>query len=112
MDQSLFPALNPYRSPEFNRDWNLANSLTGMQHLGNAGLQIANDSAGLQASYQLGAFFQPDSYEGWRQNGRLAWKCPRLGPRSAGQLPEKAPGRRRRPVFSARNSRSKNAFPP
>ncbi|MBK7334796.1 MAG: hypothetical protein IPJ00_00965 [Saprospirales bacterium] len=74
----FFRPLNPYRSPEFSRDWNLSNTLTGMQHLGSAGFLIGHDSLGLQTSYQAGAFFQPELYEGWRHNGRIAWKRPTL----------------------------------
>jgi hypothetical protein len=71
-----FQALNPYRAPEFTRDWNLAATLRGMQHLGTAGFQVLNDSLGLQTGYTAGAFRQPGQYEGWRHNGRLAWKRP------------------------------------
>jgi hypothetical protein len=67
----FFQALNPYRAPEFSRDWNLANTLTGMQHLGSAGLEIAHDTAGLRAEYQLSTFQQPGIYQGFRHNGRL-----------------------------------------
>jgi len=72
----FFEALNPYRSAEFSRDWNVADKLKGIQHLGNAGFQIGNDSLGLLTAYQLGAFYRPGQYEGLRHNGRLAWKRP------------------------------------
>lgn len=72
----FFQALNPYRNPEFNRDWNVANSLSGTQHLGLAGFQVANDSAGASMAYQISAFLQPGQYEGFRHNGQLQWKRP------------------------------------
>jgi hypothetical protein len=72
----FFQPLNPYRSPEFSRDWNLANTLTGMQHLGAAGFQLANDSLGARLECQLSAFVQEDTYQGFRHNGRLRWQRP------------------------------------
>ncbi|MCB9284919.1 MAG: hypothetical protein H6563_12655 [Lewinellaceae bacterium] len=71
-----FQALNPYRDPEFSRDWNVANSITGAQHLGSAGFQLANDSLGGRLGYHLSAFLQPGQYEGLRQAGQLSINRP------------------------------------
>ena len=71
-----FLPLNPYRAPEFVRDWNTdAKTDTTAEHLLRAGLTAAWDKRG-EADYELGVFIRQGSYRGVRHLARLnaTWK--------------------------------------
>ncbi len=61
-----FEALNPYRAPEFQRDWNLdLNQLNTQETLLNTGFQLALQEKG-RLLYRLSQFDQKDNYSGSR----------------------------------------------
>lgn len=60
-----FIALNPYRNPEFNRDWNVANTSSFTEVLGKAKLGVDYDKRG-GLIYTLGLLSQEDNYSGMR----------------------------------------------
>lgn len=72
-----FEDLNPYRPPEFTRDWSVDRQERLVEDLGQASLQFRNDSLGLSARYGVGTFLRGNSYQGvkhdfdlqFRQNG-------------------------------------------
>ncbi|MFN4079474.1 MAG: hypothetical protein ACK4NS_01115, partial [Saprospiraceae bacterium] len=71
-----FLPLNPYRAPEFVRDWNTdVQSDTVAEHLLRAGVAAALDKKG-DADYELGAFIRQGSYRGIRHKARVnaSWK--------------------------------------
>lgn len=67
VDENFTP-LNPYRSAEFARDWNLPNQIIiGQQNIFNTSIKIAkSDSIGLKYSYKY--FDIKDTYTGVNQN--------------------------------------------
>lgn len=68
-----FRPLNPYRSAEFARDWNVANTLNGLaEQWTNAGVSIRHGSR-FQAQYAGGSFGQNNAYSGQRHTGELRW---------------------------------------
>lgn len=66
-----FTTLNPYRNPEFLRDWSIANKqgqgskLPATEHLGHGRLTLAKPGLG-QLEYGLGTFFRDSLYQGLR----------------------------------------------
>lgn len=86
--QRHFTPVNPYRSPEFLRDWNLA-SVLGIgqtepadEHLGALELSLQHPNWG-RYSYRAAAFQRVGSYTGWRQQAET--KLDHKGWRLAGQ---------------------------
>ena len=75
--QEHFNPLNPYRNPEFARDWNLSGAERATEHLGKGGFSLNNDSLGMTASYQFNGLWRADAYEGRRQLGQ--WTLRRAG---------------------------------
>lgn len=74
--QRDFRALNPYRAPEFLRDWSLANQQgvgnvdRATEHLGRTGLTL--NKAGLGSiGYAFSGFLRDTLYQGQRHEGRL-----------------------------------------
>lgn len=74
--QADFRALNPYRNPEFLRDWNLANVQgvgevpPAQEQLGIVGLSL--QKAGLASlAYSFSGFLRDSLYAGMRHNARL-----------------------------------------
>ncbi len=74
--QSTFQPLNPYRSPEFFRDWNLSNRLgieqpnASEERLFGSGLTLQAASWG-QLSYAYGQYLRGDDYQGRRHSSSL-----------------------------------------
>lgn len=74
-----FTTLNPYRSPEFLRDWNLA-SVLGIGQTQPAGEHIAQAEVRLSfpqkggISWRSATFQRVGQYTGWQQQGRAAWQ--------------------------------------
>jgi hypothetical protein len=61
-----FQSLNPYRPPEFTRDWNTDNSRdTVMEQIGRAGIFLENKKMG-RVQYEFGAFRRQGVYDGGR----------------------------------------------
>ncbi|HKK74667.1 MAG TPA: hypothetical protein VJ953_06325 [Saprospiraceae bacterium] len=64
-----FQALNPYRDPEFLRDWSLANfngqgqTQASTEHLIRGSLSLQHAERG-QVGYQLGSFLRPGDFSG------------------------------------------------
>ncbi len=76
--ERTFQTLAPYRSPEFLRDWNLANALginlsteRREESLGGAGVELSRPDWG-SLTYNFDYFRRGASYLGQRQSGRLA----------------------------------------
>lgn len=66
-----FQSLNPYRPPEFTRDWNTDNNRdTVMEQIGRAGISIENKKLG-RAQYEFGAFRRQGVYDGSRHFASL-----------------------------------------
>lgn len=74
--QATFQPLNPYRSPDFFRDWNLSNRLgteqpaASQEQLIATGLAIQNARWG-QISYAYGQYSRGDDYKGRRHSSQL-----------------------------------------
>ncbi len=74
--QQQFQPLNPYRNPEFLRDWSLANvqgvgSVTkATEHLGRGGFILKRADVG-QLQYQFSGFFRDSLYNGNRHFGQV-----------------------------------------
>ena len=74
--QQQFQPLNPYRNPEFLRDWSLANvqgvgNVTkATEHLGRGGFVLKNSKLG-QLQYQFSGFFRDSLYNGNRHFGQV-----------------------------------------
>ncbi|PTM14810.1 MAG: hypothetical protein DA408_01985 [Bacteroidetes bacterium] len=74
--QANFRAINPYRSPEFLRDWNLAtingagNTLPAGEQLAGAGLGLAHPAWG-SVQYRWSTFERTRLYQGQRHAGTL-----------------------------------------
>jgi len=77
MTQKNFKALNPYRDAEFNRDWNLVNSLinanqkldAAAEQLAGAGLQLNYKKLG-SIEYNFNTFLRKDIYNGVKHSMR------------------------------------------
>ncbi len=75
MTQQNFKALNPYRNAEFNRDWNLVNSLVSNnqdieaagEQLAAAGFSVSNKDWGL-LEYDFNTFLRKNIYTGVKHN--------------------------------------------
>ena len=70
-----FNALNPYRNPEFRRDWNIENEARFGEHLTSARIRLSKNQIG-HIQYDLNAFNQQTNYKGLinRFNTNLNWK--------------------------------------
>ena len=74
-----FTTLNPYRSPEFLRDWNLASVLgigqtqPAEEHMAQAELRLSHPQRGV-VSWRSATFQRLGQYAGWRQQGEAAWQ--------------------------------------
>ncbi len=70
-----FSALNPYRNPEFKRDWNVETSNLFMEQLSSAKLRFTKSQIG-HIQYDLNGFNQRTNYNGFinRFNTQLKWK--------------------------------------
>ncbi|MCB0552598.1 MAG: hypothetical protein KDD02_03525 [Phaeodactylibacter sp.] len=79
--QKNFQPLNPYRNPEFLRDWNLANVQgvgdvpRAQEQLGKAGLSLRKAGLG-SISYGFSGFLRDSLYTGTRHNVRLRSLAP------------------------------------
>lgn len=77
--EANFRAINPFRSPEFLRDWNLANvngigsTEAAQEQLGRTGLQLQHPQWG-HIGYQFAFFDREASYEGRRHQGDLQFQ--------------------------------------
>jgi hypothetical protein len=63
--QSRFEDLNPYRTAEFTRDWNInsINSFKATEHLGSGSLRLRSKKSGT-LEYNFSGFFRDSLYEG------------------------------------------------
>ncbi len=75
--QAAFTALNSYRSPEFSRDWNLANQQGAstifekkQAFIGFADFTIKKDGVGL-LSYGISSYTRKNDYQGQKHQSRL-----------------------------------------
>ncbi len=70
-----FNPLNPYRSAEFSRDWNVgfASDAPAAEHLARAAISLKNKDLGA-VRYDFGAFVQPGNFEGLRHTGQVDFK--------------------------------------
>lgn len=74
--QSTFQPLNPYRDPEFLRDWSLANQqgfgnvARATEHLGRGGVQLRKAGLG-SLQYAFSGFVRDSLYTGGRHEGGL-----------------------------------------
>lgn len=73
---ATFQPLNPYRSPDFLRDWNLVD-VQGQgsvevadEHLGLAGIALQKRGLG-EVGYHLSTFLRDELYNGWRHRTNL-----------------------------------------
>ncbi|PHN07344.1 hypothetical protein CRP01_06855 [Flavilitoribacter nigricans DSM 23189 = NBRC 102662] len=73
---ATFQPLNPYRSPDFLRDWNLVD-IQGQgtveqadEHLGLAGIALQRRGLG-ELGYRLSTFLRDELYNGWRHRANL-----------------------------------------
>ncbi|MEZ5041943.1 MAG: hypothetical protein R2828_18750 [Saprospiraceae bacterium] len=77
--QSTFQPLNPYRSPEFLRDWNIANvqgqgtAVQAAEQIGKMGLKLNKANWG-NLSYGFSGFLRESLYDGLRHEGGLLLK--------------------------------------
>lgn len=73
--QQNFRAINPYRLPEFNRDWDLNNNngpITPLEeHLGNGKFQLEHKDKGISIDYVLSFLDRGDEYNGLRHEGQF-----------------------------------------
>lgn len=73
--QKNFKAINPYRLPEFNRDWDIGNNNTNLipleEHLGNGILSVLNKSKGIKLDYEFSLLARGDEYFGLKHLGRF-----------------------------------------
>ena len=69
--QANFEDLNPYRSPEFTRDWSTNRTERVDEDLGHVGFLLENDSMGFQLGYQLGGYFRDTAYQGIKQDFKI-----------------------------------------
>jgi hypothetical protein len=76
--QAAFEDLNPYRPPEFIRDWNYNPDTRKIEHLGRARLDLRNDSLGTQLNYGINLFLRENAYQGIRHDGRWLVDRPKL----------------------------------
>ena len=66
-----FRPLDPYRNPEFARDWNISQTnLTSSEHLPMAGFRIARGPL-KYVQYQYDGLFRGNEYEGHRHQGQI-----------------------------------------
>ena len=75
MVQQNFRALNPYRSAEFNRDWNVAvlEDLSSVaEHIGRGIIQL-NKGLELNLQYELSAYSREKGYRGVKQDWDLQY---------------------------------------
>ena len=68
-----FLALNPYRPPEFVRDWNLGDTTRSSENLVRGGL-VADKKDWGQVSYTYGGFFRQELYSGNRHFATLRFQ--------------------------------------
>lgn len=70
-----FSALNPYRNPEFKRDWNVENSNLFVEQLSAAKVRFTKKEIGY-IQYDLNGFNQRSNYQGFinRFNTQVQWK--------------------------------------
>lgn len=74
-----FQALNPYRDPEFLRDWSLAGfngegqTESNTEHFLLASLSLQHREKG-QLEYQLGSFIRPENFMGLKQGLRVDYQ--------------------------------------
>lgn len=75
--QKDFKALNPYRAPEFLRDWNIAN-IQGIgtapkaeEQLGRGGITLRKEGLG-QVEYSFSTFLRDSIYTGYRHFSQLS----------------------------------------
>lgn len=77
--QQNFRAINPYRSPEFLRDWNLANingigsTISAEEQLAGAGLALIYPKRG-RVEYRWNTFLRDSLYEGRQHSALLNWR--------------------------------------
>ena len=77
--QANFRAINPYRSPEFLRDWNLADingigsTSVAEEQLASAGVALVYPNKG-RLEYRWNTFIRDSLYEGRQHNTRLNWQ--------------------------------------
>lgn len=77
--QKSFRAINPYRSPEFLRDWNLAtvngigNTAPAVEQLAGASLALGKPGRG-QVRYRWSGFLRDSLYEGQRHAAEARWQ--------------------------------------
>jgi hypothetical protein len=69
--QEFFTPLNPYRAPEFQRDWNLNNTEKTTEQLSGIQVGLGNDSLGFAASYGFNGFWRTGLYQGRKQTATL-----------------------------------------
>ncbi len=83
MLQQNFRSLNPYRNPEFTRDWNLAsqpNSPVASNELNSSNENLFNGSLALtnrkgsKVGYNLSGFLRGSSYTGFKHSGEARWR--------------------------------------
>ncbi len=77
--QNNFQALNPYRAPEFLRDWNIANvagqgtAERAAEQIGKLGIRLNKNKWG-NLGYNFSGFLRKGLYDGFRHEGELRLK--------------------------------------
>lgn len=68
--QENFQPLNPYRSAEFTRDWNVQNAYTTKEQLGKAGVALRKQNWGV-LQYEFSGYARDSLYDGTKHFGRF-----------------------------------------
>ncbi|MEM1214567.1 MAG: hypothetical protein AAGJ82_02695 [Bacteroidota bacterium] len=77
--QATFRSINPYRSPEFLRDWSLANvngigtTSPEQEQLAGTGLRLQHEKLG-ELTYNWSSFTRGAQYQGQRHSGQLRFQ--------------------------------------
>ena len=79
--QTNFNALNPYRSAEFNRDWNLRTSSSNVEnsviksseHIAKANFNLTKNQLG-NLNYEFGSFFREGFYTGYKHLAKASFE--------------------------------------
>jgi hypothetical protein len=80
-----FQALNPYRSAEFNRDWNLNyTQQNSAEHLIHS--QMALKYQAFNIHYGFDGFFRPDQFNGYKHSPKIEFQSPHTSVKLSGNF--------------------------